>query len=46
MGRGEGKGVEGNEAKRPWGQVMKSFVGLFKNQNLTLGSESSLRDWS
>jgi len=41
MDGGEGKGVEGNEAKRPRGQVMKNFVGLYKNQNLTLGAKSS-----
>ena len=29
--------VEGDEAERPWGQVMRSLVGLYKNLNLTLG---------
>ena len=26
----EGRGVEGDEAERPWGQVMRSLVGLIK----------------
>ena len=26
----EGRGVEGNEAERPWGQVMRRLVGLMK----------------
>ena len=33
---GEGRGVEGNEAERPGGQVVRSLVGLYKNLNLTL----------
>jgi len=33
---GEGRGVEGDEAERPQGQVVRSLVGLYKNPNLTL----------
>ena len=32
----EGRGVEGDEAEKPWGQVLTSLVALYKNQNLTL----------
>ena len=27
---------KGDEAERPWGQVVRNLVGLLKNQNLTL----------
>lgn len=30
--------MEGDEAERPWAQVMRSLVGLYKNLNLTLES--------
>ena len=30
VGGGEGRGVEGDEAERPWGQVMRNLVGLIK----------------
>ena len=33
---GEGRGVEGDEAERPRGQVVRSLVGLYKYPNLTL----------
>ena len=33
---GEGRGVEGDEAERPWGKVMRNLVGLYQNPNLTL----------
>lgn len=33
---GEGRGVEGDEAERPWGQVMRNLLGLYKDKNLTL----------
>ena len=34
---GEGRGVGGDEAGRPWGQDVRSLVGLYQNPNLTLG---------
>ena len=33
---GEGRQVEGDEAERPRGQVVRNPEGLPKNQNLTL----------
>ena len=33
---GEGREVEGDEAEKPWGQVVRSLIGLCKNPNLTL----------
>ena len=42
----EGRGVEGDEAERPWGQVVRSLIGLCKNLNLTLRELGVVRDWS
>ena len=35
-GWGEGRGLEGDEAERPWEKVMRNLVGLYQNPNLTL----------